>query len=79
MNPVRYIVCGAATGYLVLAEIAGLLLETAGVMGLLMIPVGMIGGGFCGYLYAKTKQTRRDRVVHVLPERTQGSTRATAA
>jgi hypothetical protein len=45
----------------------------------MVIPAGLIGGGFCGYLYAKTKQARHDRVVQVLPERTQDRTHATAA
>jgi hypothetical protein len=78
VTTVRYILCGAATGYLLLAEAAGLLLNTAGVLGLMAIPVGLIGGGFCGYRYAKRKQAR-ERVVHVLPERAQDSTHATAA
>ena len=79
MNTLRYILCGAASGYLLFAVIAGLLLDRAGVMGLLVIPAGLIGGGFVGYLSAKAKETRYDRVVHVLPDRTQDSTHATAA
>ena len=79
MNTLRYILCGAACGYLLFAVTAGLLLDRAGVMGLLVIPAGLIGGGFVGYLSAKAKQARYDRVVHVLPERTQDSTHATAA
>ncbi len=79
MSTVRYILCGAATGYLFLWVTTALLVDTVGVKSLMAIPAGLIGGGFCGYLYAKTKQTRHDRVVHVLPERTQDSTRATAA
>ena len=79
MNTLRYILCGAASGYLLFAVTAGLLLDRAGVMGLLVIPAGLIGGGFVGYLSAKAKETRYDRVVHVLPDRTQDSTHATAA
>lgn len=79
MNTLRYILCGAASGYLLFAVTAGLLLDRAGVMGLLVIPAGLIGGGFVGYLFAKAKETRYDRVVHVLPDRTQDSTHATAA
>ena len=79
MNTLRYILCGAASGYLLVAVTAGLLLDRAGVMGLLVIPAGLIGGGFVGYLSAKAKQARYDRVVHVLPDRTQNSTHATAA
>jgi hypothetical protein len=79
MNTLRYILCGAASGYLLFAVTAGLLLDRAGVMGLLVIPAGLIGGGFVGYLSAKAKQARYDRVVHVLPDRTQNSTHATAA
>jgi len=79
MDTLRYILCGAASGYLLFAVTAGLLLDRAGVMGLLVIPAGLIGGGFVGYLSAKAKQARYDRVVHVLPDRTQNSTHATAA
>jgi len=79
MNTLRYILCGAASGYLLFAVTAGLLLDRAGVMGLLVIPAGLIGGGFVGYLSAKAKRARYDRVVHVLPDRTQNSTHATAA
>ena len=79
MDTLRYILCGAASGYLLFAVTAGLLLDRAGVMGLLVIPAGLIGGGFAGYLSAKAKQARYDRVVHVLPDRTQNSTHATAA
>ena len=79
MNTLRYILCGAASGYLLFAVTAGLLLDRAGVMGLLVIPAGLIGGGFVGYLSAKAKQARYDRVVHVLPDRTQNSTHAPAA
>jgi hypothetical protein len=79
MNTVRYILCGAAAGYLSLWVTTALLVDTIGVKSLMVIPAGLIGGGFCGYLYAKTKQARHDRVVQVLPERTQGRTHATAA
>ena len=78
MTTFRYIVCGAATGYLLLAVCAGLLIDTAGVTGLMVIPVGLIGGGLCGYLSAKKRQARNS-VVQVLPQRTQDSTHATAA
>jgi hypothetical protein len=79
MTTLRYVLFGAASGYLVLAMIGGLLLDTAGVVGLLVIPAGLIGGGFVGSLFAKAKQARYDRVVHVLPDRTQDSSHATAA
>jgi hypothetical protein len=79
MKTLRYILCGAASGYLLLAVIAGLLLDRAGVMGLLVIPAGLIGGGLVGYLFANAKRARYERVVHVLPDRTQDSTHATAA
>ena len=46
MNTLRYILCGAASGYLLFAVTAGLLMDRAGVMGLLVIPAGLIGGGF---------------------------------
>lgn len=79
MSTVRYILCGAASGYLCLWVSTALLVDTVGLKSLMVIPVGLIGGGFCGYCYAKTKQTRTTRVVQVLPERTQDSTHATAA
>ena len=79
MNTVRYILCGAAAGYLSLWVTTALLVNTIGVKSLMVIPAGLIGGGFCGYLYAKTKQARHDRVVQILPERTQDRTYATAA
>lgn len=79
MNTVRNILCGAAAGYLSLWVTTALLVNTIGVKSLMVIPAGLIGGGFCGYLYAKTKQARYDRVVQVLPERTQDRTHATAA
>ena len=78
MRTVRYIMCGAATGYLLLAEAAGLLLDNVGVTGLVVIPAGLIGGGFCGLLYGKTKRARHDRVVPLLPERADDSARAAA-
>lgn len=79
MNTVRYILCGAATCYLFLGVTGGLLLAATGVMGLMLIPASLIVGALCGYLYAKTKRSRDSRFVHVLPERTQDSTHATAA
>ena len=78
MSTVRYILCGAATGYLFLWVTTALLVDTVGVKSLMSIPAGLIGGGFCGYLYARN-QARTARVVQVLPERTQDSTHATAA
>lgn len=79
MTTVRYIVCGAATGYVSLWVSTALLVDTIGLKSLMVIPAGLIGGGFCGYCYAQTKLARTTRVVQVLPERTQDSTHATAA
>ena len=77
MNTVRYAVCGALTGYALLAWISGLgLLGRAGVM---VLPAALIGGGYYGYCHARKKQVRNTGVVQVLPEGTQDGTHATAA
>ena len=79
VSTVRYILCGAATGYLFLWVSTALLVNTIGLKSLMVIPVGLIGGGVCGYCYAQAKQARASGVVQALPGRTQGSTHATAA
>ena len=82
VNTVRYVVCGALTGYCFVAY--GLIwVVPAGALGDLLfavlIPVSLVGGSYFGYWHAKKKQARTTRVVHVLPERTQDSTHAAAA
>ena len=82
MNTVRYVVCGALSGYCIVAY--GLIwLVPAGALGDLifaaLIPVSLVGGSYFGYWHAKKKQARTTGVVQALPERTQGSTHATAA
>jgi hypothetical protein len=79
VSTVRYILCGAATGYLFLWLSTALLVNTIGLKSLMVIPVGLIGGSLCGYCYAKAKQARASGVVQTLPERIQDSARATAA
>ena len=83
MTTVRYILCGAAIGcvcgYLSLWVTTAWLVEAIRGEWLMVIPACWIVGGFCGYLSAKTKQARHDRVVQVLPELTQVRTHATAA
>jgi hypothetical protein len=79
MKTFRYIACGAAAGYLALWLPTAMLVDVVGLKSLMAMPVGLIVGGFCGYLYARTKQARHDRVVSVLPKHTHGSTHARAA
>jgi hypothetical protein len=55
MSTVRYIACGAATGYVVVALTYGLLQGSAA---LLLIPVSMIGGGYIGYRNVQNKRLR---------------------
>ncbi len=77
MNTVRYVGCGALTGYALLAWLLGLgLLGPADVM---VLPAALIGGSYYGYCHARKKQARRTGVVQVLPEGTQDRTQATAA
>ncbi len=82
MNTVRYILYGAATGmmtgYLSLCVTTAWLVNSVGVEWLVVVPAGLIGGGLCGYRYAKNRQAQ-NRVVQVHPEPTQDSIRATAA
>ena len=55
MSTVRYIVCGAATGYCIVALTYGLLQGSAM---LLLIPLSMIGGGYIGYHHRQNKRLR---------------------
>jgi hypothetical protein len=78
MNTVRYIVCGALSGYCIVAY--GLIwLPLPEVIFSVLVPVSLIGGGCYGYRHARNKRARNNGVVRALPERIQGSTHATAA
>ena len=55
MSTVRYIVCGAATGYFLVALTYGLLQGSAA---MLLIPLSMIGGGYIGYCNVQNKRLR---------------------
>jgi hypothetical protein len=84
MNTVRYILFGAAIGcvcsYLSLWMTTAVLVDAIRGEWLMVIPACWIVGGLCGYLGSKRNRTRdATRGVHVLPERTQDSTHATAA
>src|SRR5262245_45382047 len=81
MKTLRYVVCGALTGYGIVVH------------GLMRLPVGAVddvtftallavcvfGGGLFGYRHTKNKHVRTDGVVRDLPERTHDGSDAMAA
>jgi hypothetical protein len=78
MNTVRYVVCGALTGYGIV--VYGLVwLPVGAVIISALFPVSVVAGGYYGYWHAKKKQARNNHVVRVLPGRTPDSAHATAA
>jgi hypothetical protein len=56
MKTVRYIVCGAMSGFTVVWLNAALL-PGASSIAFNVLPVAMIGGGYYGYRHAKKKRT----------------------
>ena len=82
MTTVRYVVCGALTGYGIVVygfRWVPVPVAVADVIFTALLIAGVVGGGYYGYCHAKKKQARNNGVVRALPERIQDSTHATAA